>query len=227
MSLWINRQSNIFPPLGRALRSPSGLLAMGGDLSAERLVAAYRHGCFPWYSHGQPLMWWSPDPRTVLFPEELHVPRSLRKTLRQQHFRITYDSAFEQVIHACAQPRSSDSGTWVTPAMQSAYTRLHQLGHAHSVEVWHGQQLVGGLYGIAMGRLFFGESMFARMSDASKVGFVTLVQDLQQAGFTLIDCQMPTEHLARFGARDIPRSKFQQYLQRDLDSPSSMVWSRS
>lgn len=227
MSLWINRQSNIFPPLGRALRSPSGLLAMGGDLSAERLVAAYRHGCFPWYSHGQPLMWWSPDPRTVLFPEELHVPRSLRKTLRQQHFRITYDSAFEQVIHACAQPRSSDSGTWVTPAMQSAYTRLHQLGHAHSVEVWHGQQLVGGLYGIAMGRLFFGESMFARMSDASKVGFATLVQDLQQAGFVLIDCQMPTEHLARFGARDIPRSKFQQYLQRDLDSPSSMVWSRS
>ena len=227
MSFWINRQSNIFPPLGRALRSPSGLLAMGGDLSAERLVAAYRHGCFPWYSHGQPLMWWSPDPRTVLFPEELHVPRSLRKTLRQQHFRITYDSAFEQVIHACAQPRSSDSGTWITPAMQSAYTRLHQLGHAHSVEVWHGQQLVGGLYGIAMGRLFFGESMFARMNDASKAGFVTLVQDLQQAGFTLIDCQMPTEHLARFGARDIPRSEFQQYLQRDLDSPSSMVWSRS
>lgn len=227
MSFWINRQSNSFPPLERALRSPSGLLAMGGDLSAERLVAAYRHGCFPWYSQGQPLMWWSPDPRTVLFPDELHIPRSLRKTLRQQHFRISYDSAFEQVIHACALPRSSDSGTWITPAMQSAYTRLHQLGHAHSVEVWHGQQLVGGLYGIAMGRLFFGESMFARMSDASKVGFVTLVQDLQQAGFRLIDCQMPTEHLARFGARDIPRSEFQQYLQRDLDSPSGMFWSRS
>lgn len=227
MSLWINRQANIFPPLGRALRSPPGLLAMGGDLSAERLVAAYRHGCFPWYSRGQPLMWWSPDPRTVLFPDELHVPRSLRKTLRQQHFRITYDNAFEQVIHACAQPRSSDNGTWITPAMQNAYTRLHQLGHAHSVEVWHRQQLVGGLYGIAMGRLFFGESMFARMNDASKAGFVTLVQDLQQAGFVLIDCQMPTEHLARFGARDIPRSEFQQYLQRYLDSPTDMDWSRS
>lgn len=227
MSLWINRQANTFPPLGRALHSPPGLLAMGGDLTPERLVAAYRHGCFPWYSEGQPLMWWSPDPRTVLFPEELHTPRSLRKTLRQQRFRITYDKAFEQVIHACAQPRSTDSGTWITPAMQNSYIRLHQLGHAHSVEVWHEQQLVGGLYGIAIGRLFFGESMFARMSDASKAGFITLVQDLQQARFVLIDCQMPTEHLARFGARDIPRTRFQNYLQNHLDQPSSMVWERS
>ncbi len=172
-------------------------------------------------------MWWSPDPRTVLLPKELHTPRSLRKILRQQRFRITYDNAFEQVIHACAQPRSTDSGTWITPAMQEAYTRLHQLGHAHSVEVWHQQQLVGGLYGIALGRLFFGESMFTRMSNASKAGFVTLVHDLQQAGFVLIDCQMRTEHLARFGARDIPRTEFQHYLQRYLDQPSAMVWHRS
>ena len=227
MPLWINRHSSDFPPLERALREPDGLLALGGDLSPERLVAAYRHGCFPWYSEGQPLMWWSPDPRTVLLPKELHTTRSLRKILRQQRFRITYDNAFEQVIHACAQPRSTDSGTWITPAMQEAYTRLHQLGHAHSVEVWHQQQLVGGLYGIALGRLFFGESMFTRMSNASKAGFVTLVHDLQQAGFVLIDCQMRTEHLARFGARDIPRTEFQHYLQRYLDQPSAMIWHRS
>lgn len=227
MPLWINRHSSDFPPLERALREPDGLLALGGDLSPQRLVAAYRHGCFPWYSEGQPLMWWSPDPRTVLLPKELHTPRSLRKILRQQRFRITYDNAFEQVIHACAQPRSTDNGTWITPAMQEAYTRLHQLGHAHSVEVWHQQQLVGGLYGIALGRLFFGESMFTRMSNASKAGFVTLVHDLQQAGFVLIDCQMRTEHLARFGARDIPRTEFQHYLQRYLDQPSAMIWHRS
>ncbi len=225
MSNWISSQSNTFPPLERALRSPNGLLALGGDLSCQRLLAAYRHGCFPWYSEGQPLMWWSPDPRTVLFPDELHVPRSLRKTLRSGRFRITYDQAFADVIAACAEPRSSDHGTWITPAMQAAYCALHDLGHAHSVEVWHQQQLVGGLYGIAIGRLFFGESMFSRMSDASKTGFVTLVQTLQQAGFVLIDCQMPTEHLARFGARNISRKAFKGYLEHHLDQPSRMIWS--
>lgn len=227
MTHWIDRQSDAFPSLDRALRNPNGLLALGGDLSAERLIAAYRHGCFPWYSEGQPLMWWSPDPRTVLFPEELHTPRSLQKTLRRAHFRISYDQAFTEVISACAQPRSNDSGTWITPAMQAAYCELHRLGHAHSVEVWHAGQLVGGLYGIAMGRLFFGESMFARMADASKAGFVTLVKDLQQAGFVLIDCQMPTEHLTRFGARDIPRKTFASYLQQYLDQPGSMAWQRT
>lgn len=227
MPRWINRQSDTFPPLEFALRSPNGLLALGGDLSASRLISAYRHGCFPWYSEGQPLMWWSPDPRTVLFPNELHLPRSLRKTMRSARYQVTYNQSFDAVIAACAEPRSSDGGTWITPVMQAAYCELHRLGHAHSVEVWHQQQLVGGLYGIAMGQLFFGESMFARMADASKTGFATLVQDLRQAGFVLIDCQMPTEHLARFGAREIPRSEFQQYLQQHLDLPTTMRWSRA
>lgn len=226
MPRWIDRYSDTFPPLESALRSPDGLLALGGDLSSQRLVSAYRHGCFPWYSEGQPLLWWSPDPRTVLFPDELHVPRSLRKTMRNHQFQITYDQAFATVIKACAEPRDIHGGTWITPAMQAAYCELHRLGHAHSVEVWQQTELVGGLYGIAMGQLFFGESMFTRVSDASKVGFVTLVQDLQQAGFVLIDCQMPTEHLARFGARDIPRRQFQQYLQQHLDQPTGMRWSR-
>lgn len=227
MPHWIPKDSLAFPPLERALRQPNGLLALGGDLCAQRLVAAYRHGCFPWYAEGQPLMWWSPDPRTVLFPQELHVSRSLQKTLNRGHFQITYDQAFEEVISACAAPRSYDNGTWITTDMQAAYTQLHQQGHAHSVEVWHEQQLVGGLYGIAMGRLFFGESMFARMNDASKAGFVTLVRDLQAAGFVLVDCQMPTDHLARFGARDISRSAFKGYLDTYLDQASSMQWTHS
>ncbi len=223
---WINRHTDNFPPLECALRTPNGLLALGGELTAERLIAAYRHGCFPWYSAGQPLMWWSPDPRTVLFPEELHVARTLRKTLRQTSLHITYDRAFEQVIAACAEPRASDNGTWITQEMQTAYSTLHHLGHAHSVEVWHDNQLVGGLYGIAIGRLFFGESMFSRMADASKIGFVTLVQDLQQAGFVLIDCQMHTEHLARFGAREISRRTFQEYLRQYLDQNNRMIWNK-
>ncbi|MBS7326576.1 MAG: leucyl/phenylalanyl-tRNA--protein transferase [Thiopseudomonas sp.] len=226
MPYWINCRQTPFPPLEQALRSPNGLLALGGDLSTERLVHAYRHGCFPWYSHGQPLMWWSPDPRTVLFPDELHIPRSLRKTLRSARFNISYDTDFAAVIRACAEPRQDGFGTWITTDMQDAYLQLHQQGLAHSVEVWQDGELAGGLYGIAMGQLFFGESMFARQPDASKVGFVTLVQDLLAAGFTLIDCQMPTAHLARFGARDIPRVRFQHYLQHHLDAPSRMDWSR-
>lgn len=223
---WLTKNSLDFPPLERALRQPDGLLAMGGDLSAQRLVAAYRHGCFPWYSQGQPLMWWSPDPRTVLFPQELHIPRSLKKTLRSDRFRVTYDQQFSAVIQACAEPRHSSPGTWITAEMQKAYIELHQLGHAHSVEVWQQNQLVGGLYGISIGRLFFGESMFAHQADASKVGFVTLVQELQHTGFALIDCQMPTEHLARFGARSISRHSFAQYLQEHLDQPNRMQWNR-
>jgi len=197
---------------------------MGGDLSSQRLVAAYRHGCFPWYSEGQPLMWWSPDPRTVVFPNQLHIPRSLKKTIKRDTFQVTYDQAFTRVLSACAEPRSTDAGTWITPAMQAAYCELHKLGYAHSVEVWHQQQLVGGLYGIAIGQLFFGESMFARMNDASKVGFVTLAQDLNAAGFVLIDCQMHTEHLARFGAQEINRNEFAKYLAQHLDKPNTMQW---
>lgn len=224
MLTWLQRDSLDFPPLAKAMREPNGLLAAGGDLSAARLVQAYRHGCFPWFQDGQPILWWSPDPRTVLFPDELHVSRSLGKVLRQQRYRVTFDQDFTAVIRACAAPRSYTDGTWITTTMQSAYIELHEQGIAHSVEVWQGDELVGGLYGLAMGRLFFGESMFSRADNASKVGFVTLVSKLQEWGFTLIDCQMPTQHLHSFGARAISRASFAEYLQRYLDQPSLANW---
>ena len=163
---WLSANSLDFPPLARALREPDGLLAAGGDLSPERLVSAYRHGCFPWFQDGQPILWWSPDPRMVLFPNELHVSRSLRKVIHQGHFEVTFDRDFAAVTHACAEPRAYADGTWITPAMQASYLQLHRRGIAHSVEVWLDGQLVGGLYGLAIGRLFFGESMFSRATDA-------------------------------------------------------------
>lgn len=224
MLTWLQRDDLSFPPLTKAMREPNGLLAAGGDLSPERLQAAYRHGCFPWYQDGQPLLWWSPDPRTVLYPEELHVSRSLRKRLRQGDFEVTFDSAFAEVIQNCAAPRSYADGTWITTPMQTAYIKLHQLGHAHSVEVWRDGLLVGGLYGLAMGQLFFGESMFSRTTDASKVGFVTLVERLRDWGFKLIDCQMHTQHLESFGARSISRQAFSEALAMHLDAPSSAQW---
>ncbi len=224
MLTWLQRDDLSFPPLEKAMREPNGLLAAGGDLSPERLLAAYRHGCFPWYQEGQPLLWWSPDPRTVLFPEELHVSRSLRKTLRQETFTVTFDRAFQAVIEGCAGPRRYADGTWITTPMQNAYLALHRLGVAHSVEVWQDGRLVGGLYGLAMGQLFFGESMFSRATDASKVGFVTLVERLRDWGFKLIDCQMPTQHLASFGARAIPREAFAEALSRYLDGPGTTQW---
>ena len=206
------------------MRDPNGLLAAGGDLSADRLIHAYRHGCFPWFSEGQPILWWSPDPRTVLFPEELHVSRSLNKLLRQQRYQVTFDRNFAAVISACAAPRSYADGTWITDAMQKAYLQLHARGYAHSVEVWDQGELVGGLYGLAMGQLFFGESMFSRADNASKFGFATLVQQLRDWGFVLIDCQMHTNHLQSLGARDIPRSEFASYLGQHLDQPSRAIW---
>ncbi|MBM3113041.1 leucyl/phenylalanyl-tRNA--protein transferase [Pseudomonas sp. P66] len=224
MLTWLSRDSLTFPALDKAMRDPNGLLAAGGDLSAERLVQAYRHGCFPWYQDGQPILWWSPDPRTVLFPDELHVSRSLRKFIRQGHYQVSFDQDFAAVIAACAAPRDYADGTWITDSMQAAYLKLHSQGFAHSVEVRQNGELVGGLYGLAMGRLFFGESMFSRADNASKVGFVTLVEHLQQAGFVLIDCQMPTEHLHSLGARAIPRATFADYLQRYLDQPNSATW---
>lgn len=224
MLTWLKRDDLSFPPLETALREPNGLLAAGGDLRPERLLAAYRHGCFPWYQEGQPLLWWSPDPRTVLFPDELHVSRSLRKRMRHGDYRVTFDKAFAEVIQGCAGPRSYADGTWITTPMQDAYVRLHELGVAHSVEVWQQGQLVGGLYGIAMGELFFGESMFSRATDASKVGFVTLVERLREWGFALIDCQMPTRHLESFGARSIPRAAFAEALAMHLDRPSAADW---
>lgn len=224
MLTWLQRDDLTFPPLEKAMRDPNGLLAAGGDLTPERLQAAYRHGCFPWYQDGQPLLWWSPDPRTVLFPEELHVSRSLRKTLRQGTFEVSFDRAFAEVIRGCAAPRSYADGTWITTPMQDAYMTLHEMGIAHSVEVWSDGLLVGGLYGLAMGQLFFGESMFSRTTDASKVGFVTLVERLRDWDFKLIDCQMPTQHLERFGARGISRVAFAEALALYLDEPSSAQW---
>jgi len=197
-----------FPPVDEALRDPNGLLAAGADLSPARLLDAYRHGIFPWFGDEDPLLWWSPDPRMVLFVDELHVGRSLRKTLRSGRFQVTADRAFSAVLSGCAAPRAKDEGTWITTEMRAAYVRLAALGYAHSIETWQDGTLVGGLYGVAIGRMFFGESMFARASDASKVAFVTLVEHLQRWGFRMIDCQMSTAHLASFGAREISRPEF-------------------
>jgi leucyl/phenylalanyl-tRNA---protein transferase len=224
MLTWLQRNSLTFPPLEKAMREPNGLLAAGGDLSADRLIQAYRHGCFPWFQEGQPILWWSPDPRTVLFPEELHISRSLGKVLRQSRYQVTFDRDFAAVIQACAAPREYADGTWITDSMQSAYLELHRRGYAHSVEVWEQDALVGGLYGLAIGQLFFGESMFSRADNASKVGFATLVERLKAWGFVLIDCQMPTEHLHSFGARAITRTTFADYLRQHLDQPNIADW---
>jgi leucyl/phenylalanyl-tRNA--protein transferase len=211
-------RTGAFPPIDTALDAPNGLLAAGGDLSAERLLAAYRQGIFPWYGTGQPILWWSPDPRMVLFVDEFVVPRSLRKVVSQRRFDIRVDSAFGRVIEACAEPRTHDGGTWITPAMVDAYSGLHRLGHAHSVEAWLGDALVGGLYGVAIGRMFFGESMFTRAPNASKVALVHLIDLLNQRAMPMIDCQQQTEHLARFGARLIPRRKFAEEVARLVNS---------
>jgi leucyl/phenylalanyl-tRNA--protein transferase len=224
MLTWLQRDSLDFPPLNKALREPNGLLAAGGDLRTERLIQAYRHGCFPWFQDGQPILWWSPDPRTVLLPDELHVSRSLAKVLRQGRYQVSFDQAFAEVIRACAAPRSYAAETWITSPMQDAYLELHRSGIAHSVEVWRDGELVGGLYGLAMGQLFFGESMFSRADNASKVGFATLVERLKAWGFVLIDCQMPTEHLLSLGARTISRDEFARYLSRHLDQPNRAEW---
>jgi leucyl/phenylalanyl-tRNA--protein transferase len=215
-----------FPPVEVALDEPDGLLAVGGSLAPERLLNAYRHGIFPWYSDDQPILWWSPDPRSVLFPEHLHISRSLRKTLRQGRFRLTMDRAFAEVIDACAEPRPYQAGTWITPDMRAAYLRLHRLGVAHSVETWEGTELAGGLYGVALGRVFFGESMFARRSNASKVAFVHLTRQLQRWGYPLIDCQVQTGHLDNLGAQSIPRAQFVAMLDTFCEQPGQPApWS--
>ncbi len=213
---WLSAQDppDHFPPIEQALEDPPGLLAGGGDLSAERLLAAYRRGIFPWYSHGQPVLWWSPQPREVLFPAELHVSRSLRKTLASGRFTVTHDQAFAQVIAACAEARARQPGTWITAQMQAAYIELHRRGSAHSFETWQDGALVGGLYGVAVGRLFCGESMFSRVADASKVALVALVAACPALGVELIDCQMPSPHLRSLGSRPIARSQFATYLRR-------------
>ena len=211
--------ATFFPPVETALREPNGLLAMGGDLSVERLLDAYRHGIFPWFNPGEPILWWSPDPRMVLVPSEIRVTRSLAKRIRNGGFEVRVDTAFADVMRACAAPREDAAGTWISPAMVAAYTRLHQAGYAHSVETWHDGELVGGLYGVAIGRMFYGESMFSRMPDASKVALVRLAQQLHQWGFGLIDCQMETAHLASLGARTISRAAFTARLAELVNLP--------
>jgi leucyl/phenylalanyl-tRNA---protein transferase len=201
-----------FPPLEQALEEPAGLLAAGGDLSPARLVAAYTRGIFPWYSPGQPVLWWSPDPRAVLFPEEFHCSRSLARTMRSGEFSVSDDRDFGAVIDGCAAPRAASPGTWITSDMRAAYLELHRLGHAHSIEVWRGGELAGGLYGVRRGEVFFGESMFSRARDASKVALAHLVSMCLRNSVAVIDCQLPSRHLASLGVRCIPRSQFESLL---------------
>ncbi len=230
MALWTRMpvfrltESLRFPPCHYA--EPDGLLAVGGDLSSNRLLLAYRMGIFPWYSGDMPILWWSPDPRLVLFPGELKVSSSLRRTIRKHLFRTTCDRAFRHVVTKCAEVRRrSGEGTWLVPEMIEAYCGLHLQGHAHSVESWLDGELVGGLYGVALGRVFFGESMFSLRSDASKAALVQLVQWLQQWDYELIDCQVRTEHLKRFGAREIPRSIFLTLVRQGVDrEPNPLAW---
>jgi len=212
---WIpfNAPPDDFPPLERALRQPNGLLAIGGDLSPERLLAAYRLGIFPWCEQAQPILWWSPDPRLVMLPKQLKVSRSLGKAMRNKGFQITLDRAFAAVIQHCASAsRPGQDGTWITLGMQRAYLNLHHLGYAHSVECWLEGALVGGLYGISIGKVFFGESMFSLVSDASKVAYVRLVEKLNEWGYELIDCQVYTEHLVSLGAIEVSRQDFRGML---------------
>ena len=205
---WLSDEP-VFPPLDAALAEPAGLLAAGGDLDPRRILAAYRHGIFPWYSAGEPILWWSPDPRMVLVPGEFKISRSLARTLRNANYEVRLDTAFDEVIHACAvKPRDGQAGTWITPEMQEAYRALHRLGYAHSVETWMAGKLAGGLYGIALGRVFYGESMFSHVRDVSKIALAHLCAHLKRRGFGIIDCQMETAHLASLGARPIPRRDF-------------------
>ena len=217
---WIDpdEQDLDFPDVEHAMQDPDGLLAMGGDLSPQRLIHAYRHGIFPWYSSGQPILWWSPDPRSVLFPAELKVSHSLTKKLRRKDYLVTMDQAFEDVLAACAKPRKGDNGTWITPEMAAAYTELHAMGIAHSIETWQEGRLAGGLYGVSIGKIFYGESMFAQQPDASKVAFVHLVRQFETWGFPLIDCQVHSEHLASLGARTIRRPQVINILQQGCSS---------
>ena len=213
---WLSPQDapEWFPPLEQALDEPAGLLAAGGDLSPQRLLAAYRRGIFPWYSPGQPVLWWSPDPRTVLFPHEFHRSKSLDKTIRNKGFRVIVNESFDAVIDACAAPRDRSPGTWITPEMRQAYLRLHRLGYAHSLEVRRGAQLAGGLYGVRLGGVFFGESMFSAERDGSKVALAHLVMMCAHNSIAVIDCQLASRHLSSLGARSIPRAHFQALLLR-------------
>lgn len=224
---WVsaNRVADEFPTTSQALREPDGLLAIGGDLTCERLLNAYRQGIFPWYSEGQPILWWAPDPRSVLYPDQIKISRSLRKTINRGVYRVTADCAFDTVIDACAEPRAKQPGTWITEPMREAYIGLHRRGNAHSVECWQEGELVGGLYGVSLGRVFFGESMFSRKTDASKVALVALAKTLSKWRYELIDCQIHNDHLASLGASPIERPTFDGLLARLCSlAPAAHAW---
>ena len=208
-----------FPDPQLALDEPNGLLAAGGDLGPCRLLCAYRRGIFPWFGEGQPILWWSPDPRAVLWPDALRISRTLRRTLRRETFTITTNTAFDRVVRECAAPRAGQDGTWITRGMAAAYGRLHRAGHAHSIECWRDAELAGGLYGIAIGRVFFGESMFNRVADASKIALTHLCG----LGFGLIDCQLPNPHLARLGAVEMNRQRFLALLDELCEAPGPCI----
>ena len=219
MPVYLLPDELIFP--SPHLARKEGLLAVGGDLSQKRLLLAYRMGIFPWYSEDEPIMWWSPDPRLVLYPSEFRVSRSLKRAIRKKMFDLTVDEAFESVINSCARSRTkADEGTWIVEEMIAAYRRLHESGLAHSVEAWQDGKLAGGLYGVSLGKCFFGESMFTQISNASKVALAALVKHLQALEFSLIDCQISTPHLLSFGAQEIPRTRFLSELERALKSPT-------
>lgn len=222
--VWLSERDSpdAFPPVERALREPDGLLAAGGDLSPSRLLAAYRRGIFPWYSRGQPILWWSPDPRAVLLPTALRVSRSLAKSMRNKGFATRIDTAFDAVIECCGSSELRPDGTWLSAPMRLAYQRLHAMGHAHSFETWLGDKLVGGLYGVALGRVFFGESMFSLERDASKVALARLCSELETREFRLIDCQIATPHLLSLGAQLMPRAEFTELLQRYASVPDTV-----
>jgi len=213
-----------FPPVERALRSPNGLLAAGGDLSAPRLLEAYRHGIFPWFNPGEPTLWWSPDPRMVLVPGEFRISRSLARVLRNAAYEVRCDATFEQVMRSCAAPRNGHHGTWISEDMIAAYCELHRMGYAHSVETWMDGKLVGGLYGVAIGRMFYGESMFSHASNASKIALAHLARQLERWQFGMIDCQMNTPHLASLGAREITRNEFIVRLQELINCEPVKHW---
>ena len=216
-----------FPPVSEAIDDPQGLLAIGGDLSVPRLLHAYQCGIFPWFSEQDPILWWAPSPRMVVAPDEIHVSKSMLKLIRKTPLVVTMDQAFERVVSACGSTPRGDQlsqDSWITPEMQHAYTQLYQGGYAHSVEVWAGGELVGGLYGIALGRLFFGESMFSKVDNASKIAFIHLGKRLAQWGFVLIDCQMHTQHLASLGAKEVEMEEFQNYLEQNLTYGLDSLW---
>lgn len=223
---WISSDSpaTAFPPIDHALREPDGLLAAGGDLSEARLVHAYRSGIFPWYNEGEPILWWSPDPRCILYPQKFHVSRRLRRTLRREPHTVTFNRDFATVMAKCAAPRGDHAGTWITTDMVCAYRKLHAAGWAHSVEVWHDDKLIGGMYGLAIGRVFFGESMFSDRSNGSKIALQSLCAVMREKGFALLDCQVASPHLMSLGAELLPRSEFLRLLAVACDSQPVQDW---